>query len=133
MKNFAFGQYYPSGSVVHRLDARIKLILAFLYIVCVFLCENQYAFLLTAVSAVMLCMISRIPIGTIIKSMKSILFILLFTVVINVFFTKGEVLIVNWQFIQVYKEGIIKAVFMGVRIIALILGTSIFLTYTLHR
>ncbi|MBR2431768.1 MAG: energy-coupling factor transporter transmembrane protein EcfT, partial [Clostridia bacterium] len=61
MKSIALGQYYPSNSVLHRLDPRIKIVLAVLYIVCSFLCKNVLSFALLALSAVMLVLIGRIP------------------------------------------------------------------------
>ena len=130
MNNISLGQYYPARSFIHSLDARIKVVLAVLYIVCSFLCKNLISYSVLFVSAVVLIIISRIPFKIILRSLKPIIFILFFTVIINVFWTEGETLLVEWWKVKVYLEGIMNAVFIGVRIMVLIVGTSIFMTYT---
>ncbi len=130
MKNIAFGQYYPADSVIHRLDPRAKVIMMVLYIVCSMLCKNIVAFAVLLLSAVAIVLMSRIPMGTILRSIRPILFIMLFTVVLNVFWTAGESLLWEWGKIKIYAEGLYKAVFMMVRIVSMIVVTSIFLTYT---
>ena len=130
MKSVALGQYYAVDSPIHRLDARTKVILAILYIVASFLCKNVISFALLLVSGIVLVLISRIPVKVILKALRPIIVIMLFTVVINVFMTSGEALLFEWRFIKIYKEGIYNAAFMAVRIIILIIGASVFLTYT---
>ncbi len=130
MKGIALGQYYPSNSALHRLDPRIKIILAILYIVCSFLCKNVISFALLALSAVMLVIIGRIPLKIVFRGLRMILVILIFTSVINVFMTSGDMLLFEWKFIHIYIEGIYAAIFMIIRISALVIGTSIFMTYT---
>lgn len=130
MNNISFGQYYPADSLIHSLDARFKVVLAILYIICSFLCKNILSFGALLLSAVILVMLSRIPIKTVLGSIKPILFILLFTVVINIFFTSGDTLLFEFWKIRVYYEGLINAVFIAVRIIVLIIGVGIFMTYT---
>ena len=130
MNNITLGQYYPTHSFIHSLDARIKVVLAILYIICSFLCQNIISYAVLLVSAVLLMLISCIPLKMVLKSLKPILFILLFTVVINIFWTDGERIVLDWWIIKIYYEGIMNAVFIGVRIVVLIIGTSIFMTYT---
>ena len=130
MKSIALGQYYPAKSVLHRLDPRAKVILAFVYIVCSFLCKNIMSFAALIVSAVLVILLSRIPMRTVYHSIKPLVFILLFTVIINVFWTAGDTILFEWRFIRIYEEGVMNAVFMIVRILTLIIGTSMFLTYT---
>lgn len=130
MKSITLGQFYPSNSLMHRLDPRMKVILAILYIVCTFICKNVLSFALLLVSALLLVLLSRIPLKIVIKSIRPILFILLFTALINVFFTKGEMILVEWKFIHIYVEGLYQAGFMILRIAVLIIGTGMFLTYT---
>ena len=130
MKNVALGQYYPSGSVLHRLDPRMKVILAFAYIILTFLAKNAMAFGLLLASAFVLITVSRIPLRIVLGAIKPLLFIMLFTMVINVFFVGGETLLLDWRFIRIYREGIWQAAFMVVRIFVLIVGTSMLLTYT---
>ncbi len=130
MKNISFGQYYPSDSLIHRLDARAKVILAILYIVCSFLCKNILSFAALAFSAVVLVFISNIPLKSVFRAIRPVIFVMLFTVVLNVFWTKGESPLFTWGILSVYPEGLYSALFMLVRIISLIVGTSIFMTYT---
>ena len=130
MKSIALGQYYPAQSVLHRLDPRAKVILAFVYIICSFLCKNIISFAALIVSSLILILISRIPLRIVYRSVKPLIFILLFTVIINIFGTSGETLLFEWRFIRIYLEGIMNAVFMIVRILTLIIGTSMLLTST---
>ena len=130
MKNITFGQYYPADSLIHRLDPRAKVIMMVLYIVCSMVCKNVMAFGLLAVSALVIVLLSRIPLKTILRSIRPILFIMLFTVVLNIFWTVGESLLFEWGIIKIYLEGIYKAVFMMIRIVSMIIVTGIFLTYT---
>ncbi len=131
MKGISFGQYYPSESVIHRLDPRTKVILAILYIVCVFLCNNALGFAVLLLSALLLVLLSRIPLGLILRSLRPMLFIIAFTSIINIFWTKGTHLLTpeDW-WLKIYEEGLWNALFMILRIMVLIMGTSIFLTYT---
>ena len=130
MKNISFGQYYPAESLIHRLDARAKVILAVLYIVCSFLCKNILSFAVLALSAILLVLLSRIPLKFVFRAIRPVVFVMLFTVVLNVFWTKGESPLFSWGILSVYPEGIYSALFMLVRILSLIIGTSIFMTYT---
>ncbi len=132
MTNIALGQYYPSSSVMHRLDPRMKIIIAIAYIIASFLCKNIFSFLILLASAFALILLSRIPLRIVLKSIKAIIFIMIFTAVLNVFWTKGsdEELIFSWSFISIYTSGLYNALFIVIRIVAMIIGTSIFLTYT---
>lgn len=130
MKSIALGQYYPANSVLHRLDPRIKIVLAILYIVCSFLCKNILSFTLLAISSVLLIILGNIPLKIVLRGLRPVLIILIFTAVINVFWTSGDVLLFEWNFIKIYLDGIYNAVFIVIRITALIIGTSMFMTYT---
>lgn len=132
MNGISLGQYYPSNSVMHRLDPRIKIIIGIVYIVSGFLCSNVFSFVLLLVSALFLIMISRIPIKIVIKSVRAIIFVMVFTAVLNVFWTNGSAdeLLLSWGFINIYINGLYNAAFIVIRIVSMIIGTSIFLTYT---
>ena len=131
MKSIAFGQYYPASSVLHRLDPRIKILITVLYIVSTFLCKNILSFALLLLSAILLVILGSVPLRVVFRSLRPVLFILAFTAFLNVFWTKGEgePLFSKW-IITIYTEGIYNAVFIMVRIVALIVGTSMLLTYT---
>ena len=131
MKGISFGQYYPANSVIHRIDPRAKVVMAILYIVCTFLCKNLSGFIVLTAISLSLILISRIPLRMVLRSMRPLILIIAFTSVINIFLTKGENLLTPepWR-IRIYEEGVWNAVFMVLRISALIIGTGIFLTYT---
>ncbi len=130
MKSIAFGQYYPANSALHKLDPRIKIILTILYIVCSFLCKNILSYALLLASTLFIIAIGRIPFKIIFRGLRPVIFVLAFTAALNIFWTAGEVLLFEWMFIRIYAEGLYAALFILIRIIALIAGTGMFLTYT---
>lgn len=131
MKGISFGQYYPSASPLHRMDPRAKVLMALIYIVCTFVCKNVVSFAVLVLSAIFLTVISKIPLRMILRSIRPLLFIIIFTSLINVFMTKGDMRLTpeDWV-ISIYAEGIWNAIFIILRITVLIIGTSLFLTYT---
>lgn len=131
ISDITLGQFFPGYSPIHKLDPRTKIILATLFIVAVFVANNPASFLLIGIVSLVLVAVSRISMSVVFKGIKPILFILLFTALINVFMTKGEgAPLVEFWVIKIYKEGIIRAVLMALRVVILIVGTSILLTYT---
>ncbi len=126
----AFGQYYDGDSVIHKLDPRIKIILAIIYIVILFVAKSAASFALLLIGTVALIALSGIPLGVFAKSMRGIAFIVLFTAVINIFWYSGETLLVDFWIFTIYLEGIINALLIVVRIVLLLCGTSLFMTYT---
>ena len=132
MKNIALGQYYPARSLLHKLDPRIKLIIAMLYIVAAFLCKNLLGFALLTAFTVLLIICSRIPLKTVLGSLKVVAFILAFTVAINIFLTKEEGVppLFSFWIISIYTKGLYSALFIALRILCMIIGTCMLLTYT---
>ena len=128
--DITFGQYCEGSSVLHRLDPRAKLIISILYIVVLFLAKNVITFALLTLATVGLVLMSRISLRVVAGGLKPILFIALFTAVVNIFFIKGEVPLVDVWIIKIYKEGLINAGLIVLRIVLLIVSTSMFLTYT---
>ena len=130
LKDITLGQYFPGNSVIHRLDPRTKLILLVVYIAALFTAVNWLSYAVMAAFLVIVVKISTIPPKSIIRGMKPLVMILIFTGVLNLFFTggEGEPLLDLW-ILTVYKEGLIRAVFMVIRILLLISGTFL-LTYT---
>lgn len=131
ISDITLGQFFPGYSVIHKLDPRTKILLAIAFIVAVFVANNPVSLLAVTIFSLILVFISRISLSVIIKGLKPIIFILIFTAFLNVFLTggEGEPLLSFW-IINIYTEGIIRAVFMAVRVLVLIIGTSILLTYT---
>ena len=130
LKDITLGQYFPGNSVIHRLDPRTKLIMLVVYIVALFMAVNWVSYGLIAAFLVIVIKISTIPPKSIIRGMKPLVMILVFTGVLNLFFTtgEGEPLVDFWIF-TVYAEGLERAIFMVIRILLLISGTFL-LTYT---
>ena len=129
LKDITLGQYFPGNSVVHRLDPRTKLLMLVVFIVALFVADNWVSYLLVLGFLVTVIAISSIPLKSIVRGMKPLVFILLFTGILNIFFTTGETLLVHFWVINIYLEGIVRAVFMVTRILMLITGTFL-MTYT---
>ncbi|MEF9852942.1 MAG: energy-coupling factor transporter transmembrane component T [Hydrogenoanaerobacterium sp.] len=128
LKDITIGQYFPGKSAVHRLDPRVKIVLTLAYVVLLFLASNVFGLLIGIVFLIISYGISRIPPKMIIKSLKPVVPIIIFTAVLNMFFIDGEPLFAWWIF-KISREGVEMAVLMAIRIICLIAGTSL-LTYT---
>ena len=131
ISDITLGQFFPGNSILHRLDPRTKILLSTVFIVAVFVASTPLAFLLVTLLTAFLTVISGIRASVILKGIKPILFILIFTSIINILMTRGagEPLVSFW-IINIYKEGLIRAFFMTLRVILLIVGTSLLLTYT---
>ena len=131
ISDITLGQFFPGYSPIHKLDPRTKIILATFFIVAVFVANNPVGFALLSGFTLVLIALSRISFKVIRKSVKPIVFILLFTALINMFMTTGdgEPLISFW-IVNIYEEGIARAILMALRVIILIVGTSVLLTYT---
>ncbi len=134
MSGITFGQYYPAKSPLHSLDPRAKLVGSIAYIVASFLCKNALSFALLLLSALALILLSRIPVRIVLRSIRALIFVMIFTAVLNIFWVsdtaEGAMPIFEWQFIRIYEKGLYHAAFILVRIICMVIGTSIFLTYT---
>lgn len=128
IKDITIGQYFPGKSVIHRMDPRMKMVLLLALIVLIFLCNNFYSLFAIVAIIIGLVLLSHIPVKTILKSLKPILFIVAFTAVLNLFYGSGEPLVRFWIF-KITWNGIFTAVFMSARIICLVVISSL-LTYT---
>ncbi len=131
ISDMTLGQFFPGVSILHRLDPRTKIILAAIYIASIFIADSPLSFFILTLATLWFILLSRIAVSTVLRGVRPILFILIFTAAINIFFIKGEgePLIAFWV-IKIYTEGIIKAIFMALRVTLLIMGTSVLLTYT---
>lgn len=130
LKDITIGQFFPGSSVIHRMDSRVKIILELIYIVMLFAAQNFYGLAIAGIFMLTAFAVSGISLRMILKSLKPILPIILFTAALNILFVKGdsEPLLTFWIF-EIHYEGIEISVFMIVRIIFLIIGMSL-LTYT---
>lgn len=130
LRDITIGQHFPGNSLVHRFDPRLKLVLTVAYIVLLFAASNPLGLTLSILFLGVMYKVAKIPVKMIVKSLKPILPIVLFTAVLNLFFVSGEGdPLVHFWFLSIYAEGVRYAVLMAVRVMALIAGTSL-LTYT---
>ena len=125
MNNITFGQFYPSNSVIHRMDSRFKLIAVVLYIVIIFLINSFSGYALTLAFILLVIMLSKVPIKTVLRSIRGIIIIVLFTFIINIFFNKGGKIFIDWWIILITSDGLAFAAKMAGRLILLVMGTSI--------
>ncbi len=123
--NITIGSYYPGKSIIHRLDARTKIVLTLLFMVCVFLVDHLYGYAFMAVFFGIVIFLTGIPFSYFLRSLKPLLFILVFTVVLNIFFVGGKDMLFEWGFIKVYREGLRQAAFLGLRLVFLIAGATV--------
>lgn len=131
ISDITLGQFFPGYSVIHKLDPRTKIVSSVLFIITVFLANNPFALLFLALLTFTMIMLSRISIKVIMKAVKPLVFILIFTALLNVFLTHGEGdPLVSLGRIKIYEEGIIRAIFMFVRVLIFILSSTVLLTYT---
>ena len=129
LKDITLGQYFPGNSPVHRLDPRTKLIILVLYIVALFCASNWVSYGVCLAFLTVTMAISRIPVKSIVRGLKPLVLILVFTGILNLLFTPGEKILVEFWKITITLEGVERAAFMMLRILMLISGTFL-LTYT---
>ncbi|MBQ8305242.1 MAG: energy-coupling factor transporter transmembrane protein EcfT [Blautia sp.] len=125
IRDITLGQYYPSGSVLHRLDPRTKFIGTLIFIVSVFLFRRVPGYAVATLFLGAMIVISRVPVKFIFKGLKAIFVILLFTAAFNILLTPGETVLWKWKFLTVTKEGLVLAARMAVRLVYLVIGSSL--------
>ncbi|MDR0446955.1 MAG: energy-coupling factor transporter transmembrane protein EcfT [Oscillospiraceae bacterium] len=128
LRDITLGQYFPGETLVHRLDPRTKLIMTIVYIAVLFLAGGWSAYTLSALLLVGMISLSDVSIGTLLKSLKPIALVILLTAALNMFFTRGEIIVQLWIF-KLTREGLVMAARMAMRLIMLIMGTFL-LSYT---
>ena len=129
IRDITIGQYYPAKSVIHRLDPRVKLVSTLLYLISLFLFKSISGYLIATVFLAAVIRVSRVPFSFIVRGLKPIVMLLMITVLFNLFLTRsGEVLFSAWIF-TITEGGLTTAVYMAVRLIYLIIGSSL-MTFT---
>ncbi len=128
LKDITLGQYYPVASPVHRLDPRVKLMGTLIFLISLFVADAWPCYLLATLFLGGCIGLSRVPLGYILRGLKTVIFLLLFSVVFNIFLTPGQVLVQVWIF-RITREGLIQGAYMAVRLIYLIMGSSL-MTFT---
>jgi len=125
LNDVTFGQYYPAKSVIHRLDPRTKLLALIAFIVLIFVSDNFYSLFACGLVIIISIAAARVPFGRVLRSVKGIIFILLFTAILNLFFYKGKNLLLGLGIITIYREGIIFTVFLMFRLFFLVMASSV--------
>lgn len=128
ISDITIGQYFPGNSVIHKMDPRMKIVLTMFLIVLIFLCKNVVSLFLVVLCTFMLVLVSKIRLKTVLKSIKPLTVIIIITSLLNLFYGTGEPLVEFWR-LKITLNGIETAVFMAVRIITLVVISSL-LTYT---
>ena len=129
LTDITIGQYFPGTSVLHKMDPRMKLTLTVLFMVMVFLPQNWYGLAAVAVLVAATVTLSRLPVRLVWRSVRPILILVVFTSILNMLYVTGGDTLLQWGFIHITTKGIQNAVFISVRIVCLIVGSSL-LTYT---
>ena len=128
LKDITLGQYFPGNSLLHRFDPRSKILFTVLFIAAIFLCKGLVSYGITLLILLMMIGISKVQPRVFLKGMKPVVFIVVCTAILNLFYTSGTVLW-SWGIIKITEEGILKAGFMVLRILMLI-ACTLLLTYT---
>ncbi len=124
IRDITIGQYYPADSVIHRLDPRVKLVGTLTFLISLFLFNSLLGYVIAALFLATVIKLSKVPFSFIVRGLKTIIVLMLFTVTFNLFLTDGTVLW-QWKFLKITVEGIQTAVFMALRLTFLIIGSSL--------
>lgn len=129
LNNITLGQYYPGNSFIHRLDPRTKILVTLLFIIAIFLAKSAVGYCTVAALTLFVILVSGLPVMMVLKSLKPLMVIIILTVGIHMFFGPGEEILFKWKFISITEEGMQMGIKMGVRLILLLLFSSV-LTFT---
>ena len=124
-RDVAFGQYYPTGSVVHRMDPRMKLLLTIMFVAAIFFVNTYFGFMLTAAVLILIILIAKLPMLSVLKSVRAIIFIVIFAAVINLFMIKNGEVLWSWKALQITDQGVHTTIKMTLRLVLLISGASL--------
>lgn len=124
IRDITLGQYYPGSSWIHRLDPRVKILGTFVFLISLFLVQDFGGFIIAGVFLALCVAVAKVPVSFMLRGLKPIFIILLFTFTINMFMTRGTVLF-SIGFLSITREGVYNAVFMALRLVLLIMGSSV--------
>ncbi len=125
LNNITLGQYYPVDSRIHRLDPRIKLICTIIFIVDVFLADSFLGYIIILAFLYTVTRLSNVPFKMLLRGLKPLRIILIVTFLLNLFFTQGETVWINWWIIRITREALLQALFYSLRLVFLVAGTSL--------
>lgn len=124
LKDITIGQYYPTSSAIHKLDPRIKLVATIVFMVSIFVVNKFWPYIAVLLCLLAMIKLANIPVKYIVKGVKPLKWIILFTFLINIFFLPGDE-IWSFGFLAITKQGLRQAIFMAIRLIFLVVGTSL--------
>ena len=124
-KDVAFGQYYPADSIIHRLDARVKMLITLLFVIAIFFIKSYFGFMLTAVVLIGIVLLAKLPMMSVLKSVKGVMFIILFTAILNLKLNKKGEVLWSWKIFTITKDGVHTTIKMVLRLVLLISGASL--------
>ncbi len=123
-KDIVYGQYYPASSFIHKLDPRLKLFASVIFIAAIFVCDTFYSYAACYAFLLIVILVSKVPLLSVLKTVKAVLFIVILTAVINVFFYKDGTVLAEWKIFRITDAGLIYAAKMALRILFLVISTS---------
>lgn len=129
VREMTIGQYYNVDSIIHRLDPRVKIVITFVYVVTLFFARNPLLYGMAFLALAVYIGLSKVPLKFILKGLKALGFIILFTVLINLFTVSGANVLFQWKFIKITDSGLTSAIYLGLRLVFMIIGSSM-MTYT---
>lgn len=125
IRDITIGQYYPANSVIHRMDPRVKIVCTLLFLISLFVQNSILGYAIATAFLVAVIKISKVPFRFVVKGLKAIMILLLFTVLMNLFLTQGGEELFHAGFLHIYENGLRTCVFMAVRLVYLIIGSSL--------
>ena len=125
IRDITLGQYYPADSILHKLDPRVKLVTTIVFLIALFVADDWVGYLVSTVFLVAVIKLSKVPFHFMVKGLKAIFFILMITMFFNLFLTPGDVVLVQIWKLKITDKGLHTAIFMAIRLIYLILGSSV--------
>ena len=125
IRDITIGQYYPTDSLLHRLDPRVKLLGTLVFIVSLFIADSWLGYVLAAAFLALMIRLSNVPLKFMLRGLKAVMILLLISVGFNIFLTDGEHVLLEFWIIKITWEGVRQALFMGTRLVFLIMGSSL--------
>ncbi len=125
IRDITLGQYYPAKSLIHQLDPRVKLVTTMIYVISLFVAKGALGYAVATVFLVMVIRMSKVPFGYMTKGLKAIIMLLMITVIFNLFLIDGHIVLWRFGFLRITDKGLKTAVFMAIRLVYLIIGSSV--------
>src|SRR6476620_7436226 len=125
MDKVIFGRYVPVESLLHRMDPRSKLLIIFIFVCVVFIANNSLTYGILLAYTILMILLSKVRIRFILSGLIPVLWLVLFTLLLHLFFTREGALIVDWGWVKIYEEGIRQGIFISMRFLLLVLVTSL--------